>query len=338
MPNRTLVALDTMGRTLRDLRVSVTDRSNFRCRYCMPRERFGKEHNFLPKSEILSYEEIQKFVLACKPLGLRKVRITGGEPLLRKDLPKLVRHISDLGLEVALTTNGSLLKREAASLAEAGLERVTISLDAVDQELHSSITDSNVTVTDILDGIQDAISRGLGPVKVNCVVRRGVNESQIPKLVRQFRGTGAIVRFIEFMDVGATNGWTPGQVVPTSEILDFLSKEFDLVPIMRDSPSDVATRWGHSDGSGEIGFISSVSQPFCGDCVRARLSSNGNLVTCLFTSVGHDMSELIRGEEDVSKLTEAIKQVWTRRSDMYSEERSSSAYSLPRVEMSYIGG
>ena len=338
MPNRTLVALDTMGRTLRDLRVSVTDRCNFRCRYCMPRERFGKEHNFLPKSEILSYEEIQKFVLACKPLGLRKVRITGGEPLLRKDLPKLVRHISDLGLEVALTTNGSFLKREAASLAEAGLKRVTISLDAVDQELHSSITDSNVTVTDILDGIQDAISRGLGPVKVNCVVRRGVNESQIPKLVRQFRGTGAIVRFIEFMDVGATNGWTPGQVVPTSEILDFLSKEFDLVPIMRDSPSDVATRWGHSDGSGEIGFISSVSQPFCGDCVRARLSSNGNLFTCLFTSVGHDMSELIRGEEDVSKLTEAIKQVWTRRSDRYSEERSSSAYSLPRVEMSYIGG
>ena len=338
MPNRTHVALDTMGRPLRDLRVSVTDRCNFRCRYCMPRERFGKEHNFLPKSEILSYEEIQKFVLACKPLGLRKVRITGGEPLLRKDLPKLVRYISDLGLEVALTTNGSFLKREAARLAESGLDRVTISLDAVDQELHSRITDSNVTVADILDGIHEAISRDLGPVKVNCVVQRGVNESQIPKLVRQFRGTGAIVRFIEFMDVGATNGWTRGQVVPTSEILEFLSDEFDLVPLMRDSPSDVASRWGHSDGSGEVGFISSVSQPFCGDCVRARLSSNGKLFTCLFTSIGHDMSELIRGEGDVSDLNEAIKEVWTRRSDRYSEERSSDAYSLPRVEMSYIGG
>ena len=338
MPNRTHVALDTMGRPLRDLRVSVTDRCNFRCRYCMPRERFGKEHNFLPKSEILSYEEIQKFVLACKPLGLRKVRITGGEPLLRKDLPKLVRYISDLGLEVALTTNGSFLKREAARLAESGLDRVTISLDAVDQELHSRITDSNVTVADILDGIHEAISRGLGPLKVNCVVQRGVNESQIPKLVRQFRGTGAIVRFIEFMDVGATNGWTRGQVVPTSEILEFLSDEFDLVPLMRDSPSDVASRWGHSDGSGEVGFISSVSQPFCGDCVRARLSSNGKLFTCLFTSIGHDMSELIRGEGDVSNLNEAIKEVWTRRSDRYSEDRSSDAYSLPRVEMSYIGG
>ncbi|MFL2951459.1 MAG: GTP 3',8-cyclase MoaA [Candidatus Thalassarchaeaceae archaeon] len=327
-----------MGRPLRDLRVSVTDRCNFRCRYCMPRERFGKEHNFLPKSEILSYEEIQKFVLACKPLGLRKVRITGGEPLLRKDLPKLVRYISDLGLEVALTTNGSFLKREAARLAEAGLDRVTISLDAVDQELHSRITDSNVTVADILDGIHEAISRGLGPVKVNCVVQRGVNESQIPKLVRQFRGTGAIVRFIEFMDVGGTNGWTRGQVVPTSDILEFLSDEFDLVPLMRDSPSDVASRWGHSDGSGEVGFISSVSQPFCGDCVRARLSSNGKLFTCLFTSIGHDMSELIRGEGDVSNLNEAIKEVWTRRSDRYSEDRSSDTYSLPRVEMSYIGG
>ena len=262
----------------------------------------------------------------------------GGEPLLRKDLPKLVRYISDLGLEVALTTNGSFLKREAARLAEAGLDRVTISLDAVDQELHSRITDSNVTVADILDGIHEAISRGLGPVKVNCVVQRGVNESQIPKLVRQFRGTGAIVRFIEFMDVGGTNGWTRGQVVPTSDILEFLSDEFDLVPLMRDSPSDVASRWGHSDGSGEVGFISSVSQPFCGDCVRARLSSNGKLFTCLFTSIGHDMSELIRGEGDVSNLNEAIKEVWTRRSDRYSEDRSSDAYSLPRVEMSYIGG
>lgn len=327
-----------MGRPLRDLRVSVTDRCNFRCRYCMPRERFGKEHKFLPKRNILSYEQIQKFVLACKPLGLGKVRITGGEPLLRRDLPKLVRQLSDLGLEIALTTNGSFLKREAESLAEAGLDRVTISLDAIDQDMHSRMTDSNVTVSDILEGIEEATSRGLGPVKVNCVVQRGVNESQIPKLVRQFRGTGVIVRFIEFMDVGGTNGWTPGQVVPTSEILDFLSKEFDLVPMMRDTPSDVASRWVHSDGSGEVGFISSVSQPFCGDCVRARLSSDGKLFTCLFTTLGHDMSELIRDGDDPSKLTEAIREVWTRRSDRYSEDRSSDAVSLPRVEMSYIGG
>tara|TARA_B100000579_G_C22848314_1_gene865790 strand:+ start:4589 stop:5572 length:984 start_codon:yes stop_codon:yes gene_type:complete len=327
-----------MGRPLRDLRVSVTDRCNFRCRYCMPRERFGKEHDFLPKSNILTYEQIQKFVLACKPLGLSKVRITGGEPLLRRDISKLVRQVSELGLEVALTTNGSFLKRQAASLAEAGLDRVTISLDAIDQDLHSRITDSNVTVRDILEGIEEATNCGLGPVKVNCVVQRGVNESQIPKLVRQFRGTGVIVRFIEFMDVGGTNGWTPGQVVSTSEILNFLSEEFDLVPMIRDSPSDVASRWAHSDGSGEVGFISSVSQPFCGDCVRARLSSDGKLFTCLFTTVGHDMSALIRDEQGDYELTEAIKQVWTRRSDRYSEERSSDAYSLPRVEMSYIGG
>jgi|TARA_B110000263_G_scaffold19048_1_gene15160 cyclic pyranopterin phosphate synthase len=327
-----------MGRPLRDLRVSVTDRCNFRCRYCMPRERFGKEHNFLPKSKILSYEEIQKFVLACKPLGLSKVRITGGEPLLRRDLHKLVRQISSLDLEVALTTNGSFLSREAARLAEAGLDRVTISLDAIDQELHAMITDSNVPVSDVLEGIADAVCSGLGPVKVNCVVQRGVNESQIPKLVRQFRGTGVVIRFIEFMDVGRTNGWTPGQVVPTTEIIDFLSKEFDLVPLMRDSPSDVASRWAHSDGTGEIGFISSVSQPFCGDCVRARLSSDGKLFTCLFTTLGHDLSDLIRDGPDVSELTEAITEVWTRRSDRYSEERSSDAYSLPKVEMSYIGG
>ena len=332
------VALDTMGRPLRDLRVSVTDRCNFRCRYCMPRERFGKEHEFLPKSKILSYEEIQKFVLACKPLGLSKVRITGGEPLLRRDLHKLVRQISSLDLEVALTTNGSFLSREAPRLAEAGLDRVTISLDAIDQELHSTITDSNVPVSDILEGIADAVSSGLDPVKVNCVVQRGVNESQIPKLVRQFRGTGVVIRFIEFMDVGGTNGWTPGQVIPTSEIMNFLSKEFDLVPLMRDSPSDVASRWAHSDGSGEIGFISSVSQPFCGDCVRARLSSDGKLFTCLFTTLGHDLSKLIRDGSDGPELTQAITEVWTRRSDRYSEERSSNAYSLPKVEMSYIGG
>ena len=232
----------------------------------MPREEFGKGHNFLPKNEILTYEEISNFVRACKPLGLRKVRITGGEPLLRQDIHHLVRQLSSMEMEVALTTNGSLLEKNAVYLAESGLSRVTISLDAIDQDVHSSITDSKVPVTDILDGISAAVRYELGPVKVNCVVQRGVNEDQIPKLVRKFRGTGVIVRFIEFMDVGNTNGWTQGQVVPTSEIIDFLSSEFDLTPLARQSTSDVATRWAHSDGSGEIGFISSVSQPFCGDC------------------------------------------------------------------------
>ena len=304
----------------------------------MPREEFGKGHNFLPKSEILTYEEILNFVKACKPLGLRKVRITGGEPLLRKDIHHLVRQLSSMEMEVALTTNGSLLENNAANLAESGLSRVTISLDAIDQEVHSKITDSKVPVSDILEGISAAIRYELGPVKVNCVVQRGVNEYQIPKLVRKFRGTGVIVRFIEFMDVGSTNGWTQGQVVPTSEIIHFLSSEFDLIPLERESASDVASRWAHSDGSGEIGFISSVSQPFCGDCVRARLSSNGKFFTCLFTTTGHDMSALIRSRGEREGLTQSIEEVWSARKDRYSEERSSSAISLPRVEMSYIGG
>ena len=332
------VALDRLGRPLRDLRISVTDRCNFRCRYCMPREEFGKSHDFIPKTEILSYEEITNFVKACEPLGLRKVRITGGEPLLRKDIHHLVRQLSSMDMEVALTTNGSLLENNAADLAESGLSRVTISLDAIDQEVHSKITDSKVPVTDILDGISAATRYELGPVKVNCVVQRGVNEHQIPKLVRKFRGTGVIVRFIEFMDVGRTNGWTKGQVVPTSEIIDFLSSEFDLTPLARKSASDVASRWAHSDGSGEIGFISSVSQPFCGDCVRARLSSDGKFFTCLFTTMGHDMSALIRSGGGTEGLTQSIEEIWAARKDRYSEERTSDAISLPRVEMSYIGG
>ena len=304
----------------------------------MPREKFGSDHTFLPKSEILSYEEINRFVIACKPLGLQKVRITGGEPLLRKDIHKLVEMISGLGIETALTTNGSLLSGQVKKLARSGLDRLTISLDAMDQETHSRITDSTFPVSDILEGIMEASSLDLDPVKVNCVVRRGVNESEVPKLVRKFRGTGVIVRFIEFMDVGRTNGWTPGQVVPSSEILDFLSKDFDLVPLIRDSPSDVASRWAHSDGSGEIGFISSVSNPFCGDCVRARLSSEGKLYTCLFSTLGHEMSYLIQNEADTQKLTQAIAKVWERRKDRYSEERKPETNTLPRVEMSYIGG
>ncbi|MBN55207.1 MAG: GTP 3',8-cyclase MoaA [Euryarchaeota archaeon] len=333
-----IVLRDKMGRGLRDLRISVTDRCNFRCRYCMPRERFGEEHTFLPKRALLSFPEIHRFVKACLPLGLKKVRITGGEPLLRPGLEELVSMLSETGVETALTTNASLLSRHAEVLAASGLDRVTVSLDALDPDIHSMMADCTVPVEDVLEGIQSALDNDLGPVKVNCVVQRGVNESEVPALVRKFRGTGVTVRFIEYMDVGRTNGWSPGQVVSSNDMLEHLRGEFDLVPVEPESPSDVASRWAHSDGSGEIGFISSVSSPFCGDCVRARLSADGHLFTCLFASGGHDLRAIIHEDSDTDVLTDAIAAVWRRRTDRYSELRSSETSSLPRIEMSYIGG
>ena len=333
-----IVLRDKMGRGLRDLRISVTDRCNFRCRYCMPRERFGEEHTFLPKRALLSFPEIHRFVKACLPLGLKKVRITGGEPLLRPGLEELVSMLSETGVETALTTNASLLSRHAEVLAASGLDRVTVSLDALDPDIHSMMADCTVPVEDVLEGIQSALDNDLGPVKVNCVVQRGVNESEVPALVRKFRGTGVTVRFIEYMDVGRTNGWSPGQVVSSNDMLEHLRGEFDLVPVEPESPSDVASRWAHSDGSGEIGFISSVSSPFCGDCVRARLSADGHLFTCLFASGGHDLRAIIHDDSDTAVLTDAIAAVWRRRTDRYSELRSSETSSLPRIEMSYIGG
>ena len=333
-----IVLRDKMGRGLRDLRISVTDRCNFRCRYCMPRERFGEEHTFLPKRALLSFPEIHRFVKACLPLGLKKVRITGGEPLLRPGLEELVSMLSETGVETALTTNASLLSRHAEVLAASGLDRVTVSLDALDPDIHSMMADCTVPVEDVLEGIQSALDNDLGPVKVNCVVQRGVNESEVPALVRKFRGTGVTVRFIEYMDVGRTNGWSAGQVVSSNDMLEHLRGEFDLVPVEPESPSDVASRWAHSDGSGEIGFISSVSSPFCGDCVRARLSADGHLFTCLFASGGHDLRAIIHEDSDTDVLTDAIAAVWRRRTDRYSELRSSETSSLPRIEMSYIGG
>ena len=333
-----IVLRDKMGRGLRDLRISVTDRCNFRCRYCMPRERFGEEHTFLPKRALLSFPEIHRFVRACLPLGLKKVRITGGEPLLRPGLEELVSMLSETGVETALTTNASLLSRHAEVLAASGLDRVTVSLDALDPDIHSMMADCTVPVEDVLEGIQSALDNDLGPVKVNCVVQRGVNESEVPALVRKFRGTGVTVRFIEYMDVGRTNGWSPGQVVSSNDMLEHLRGEFDLVPVEPESPSDVASRWAHSDGSGEIGFISSVSSPFCGDCVRASLSADGHLFTCLFASGGHDLRAIIHEDSDTDVLTDAIAAVWRRRTDRYSELRSSETSSLPRIEMSYIGG
>mgnify|MGYP002016833288 CR=1 FL=1 len=330
--------LDRLGRPLRDLRISVTDRCNFRCRYCMPRERFGENHTFLPRRAYLSFEEIEKVVTACRPLGLEKVRITGGEPLLRPDLDDLISRISSTGVEVALTTNASLLSGQAPRLADAGLDRVTVSLDALDPKIHSQMTDSSIPVEVVLGGIDAALEAGLSPVKVNCVVQRGVNETEVAPLVRRFKGTGVTVRFIEYMDVGRTNGWQLGQVVPSADLLGYLQGEFELEPVESSSPSDVARRWAHSDGSGEVGFISSVSEPFCGDCVRARLSADGRLHTCLFASGGHDLRAIIHNGVDGDALSEAIAAIWSRRDDRYSEVRSEETSALPRVEMSYIGG
>ena len=304
----------------------------------MPREKFGSDHTFMPKRAFLSFDEIEKVVKSCKELGLQKVRITGGEPLLRPNLPDLVKKLSKLDLDVALTTNASLLRKHAEELSEAGLNRVTVSLDALDQEIHSKMTDSNTSIDTILDGIDAAIEFGLAPVKVNCVVQKGVNESEVKKLVDHFRNTEVIVRFIEYMDVGRTNGWMLGQVIPSSDIINYLQKYFDLNPLDSESSSDVAKRWAHSDGSGEIGVISSVSSPFCGDCVRARLSANGYLHTCLFASGGHDLRAIIHNSDDIQTLTDAIRAIWTRRDDRYSELRSSDNSALPRIEMSYIGG
>ena len=330
--------LDRLGRPLRDLRISVTDRCNFRCRYCMPRERFGENHTFLPRRAYLSFEEIEKVVTACKPLGLEKVRITGGEPLLRPDLDDLISRISSTGVEVALTTNASLLSGQAPRLADAGLDRVTVSLDALDPKIHSQMTDSSIPVEVVLGGIDAALEAGLSPVKVNCVVQRGVNETEVAPLVRRFKGTGVTVRFIEYMDVGRTNGWQLGQVVSSTDLLGYLQEEFELEPVESSRPSDVARRWAHSDGSGEIGFISSVSEPFCGDCVRARLSADGRLHTCLFASGGHDLRAIIHNGANGEALSEAVAAIWSRREDRYSEVRSEETSALPRVEMSYIGG
>ena len=330
--------LDRLGRPLRDLRISVTDRCNFRCRYCMPRERFGEDHTFLPRRAYLSFEDIEKVVIACRPLGLEKVRITGGEPLLRPDLHDLVSRISSTGAEVALTTNASLLSGQAPRLADAGLDRVTVSLDALDPKIHSQMTDSSIPVEVVLGGIDAALDAGLSPVKVNCVVQRGVNETEVAPLVRRFKGTGVTVRFIEYMDVGRTNGWQLGQVVSSADLLGYLQEEFELEPVESSRPSDVARRWAHLDGSGEIGFISSVSEPFCGGCVRARLSADGRLHTCLFASGGHDLRAIIHNGADGEALSEAISAIWSRREDRYSEVRSEETSALPRVEMSYIGG
>jgi cyclic pyranopterin phosphate synthase len=330
--------LDTLGRPLRDLRISVTDRCNFRCVYCMPKEVFGHDYRFLPRRELLSFEEIERVSRVFVGLGVHKLRITGGEPLLRRGLEELVGRLSALGdLDVTLTTNGALLAQKAQQLADAGLSRITVSLDSLDDEVFRAMNDVDFPVARVLGGIDAAAAAGL-PVKVNVVVKRGLNEGSVLEIARRFKGTGHTVRFIEFMDVGATNGWRMDDVVPAAEIVRTIGAEFPLEPLDAGYRGEVAQRYRYLDGGGEIGVIASVTQPFCGDCTRARLSADGKLYTCLFALRGHDLRAVLRAGATEEELDEAVRAVWERRTDRYSERRTEKTSALRKVEMSYIGG
>jgi cyclic pyranopterin phosphate synthase len=331
---------DRLGRPLRDLRVSVTDRCNFRYPYCMPKAAFGRDHAFLDRAELLRFGEIQAVVRAAARLGVRKVRLTGGEPLLRRELERLVHGLKTIpGIEVALTTNGSLLPQKARLMAEAGLDRVTVSCDALDDAVFRRMNDVGFPLARVLEGIDAAIEAGLAPVKVNAVLKRGVNDDQILPLARHFRGRPVVLRFIEYMDVGTTNGWRLAEVVPAAEVVATLGREFDLEPLPPNYPGEVANRFRYADGQGEVGVIASVTRPFCRGCHRARLSAEGRLYTCLFATEGHDLKRLLREEDaDADALAAALAAIWSGRDDRYSEIRSSETRDLPKVEMSYIGG
>ena len=330
---------DRLGRRLRDLRVSVTDRCNFRCRYCMPREVFGPDFAFLPRSEILHFGEIRQLVRVIRRFGLEKVRLTGGEPLLRKELPRLVSMLREVeGIELAMTTNGALLERMAAPLAEAGLDRVTVSLDSLDPEVFARMNDTRVPIERVLAGIDAAVAADLAPVKINAVVRRGINDDGVVALARHFHGTGVTLRFIEFMDVGTANGWRMDEVVSGREILRRIDAELPLEPLPPRYPGEVATRYRYRDGGGEVGVITSVTEPFCGGCTRARLSSEGSLYTCLFAGEGVDLKNPLRDGASDDELAALIEDTWRRRDDRYSEIRSEETRDRPKVEMSYIGG
>jgi cyclic pyranopterin phosphate synthase len=330
--------LDTLGRPLRDLRISVTDRCNFRCVYCMPKEVFGREHAFLPRGELLTFEEIERVARVFVRLGVHKVRVTGGEPLLRRDLEVLIERLAGLGdLDLTLTTNGALLERKADALARAGLTRVTVSLDSLEDEVFRAMNDVDFPVAHVLTGIEAATAAGL-PVKINVVVRRGLNDGSVVDIARRFHGTGHVVRFIEYMDVGATNGWKLDDVYPAAEIIRSIGAELPLEPLEPAYRGEVAQRYRYLDGGGEIGVIASVTQPFCGDCTRARLSADGKLYTCLFAVRGHDLRDVLRSGVDDVELDRSIRAVWERRSDRYSELRTAETRELRKVEMSYIGG
>ncbi|TET95675.1 MAG: GTP 3',8-cyclase MoaA [Dehalococcoidia bacterium] len=332
--------LDTMDRPLRDLRISVTDRCNFRCSYCMPRQVFGRGFQFLARTEILTFEETTRLARIFVACGVRKIRITGGEPLLRRDLEKLIVMLARIdGLEdLTLTTNGSLLKWKARALKEAGLQRITVSLDSLDNDIFKAMNDVDFPVERVLEGIEAAVEAGLAPVKVNMVVKKGVNDHNVVQMARYFRDRGQIVRFIEYMDVGNTNGWRLDEVVPAGDIVRAIGAEMPLEPLDPDYRGEVAKRYGYRDGSGEIGAIASVTQPFCGDCSRIRLSADGKLYTCLFATRGHDLRSLLRGDRTDEEITEFLRSVWKARDDRYSELRSSQTPGLPKVEMSYVGG
>jgi GTP 3',8-cyclase len=333
-----MTTLDTLGRPLRDLRVSVTDRCNFRCVYCMPKEVFGRGYRFMDRKELLTFEEIERVVRAFVAHGVEKVRLTGGEPLLRRDLERLIAQLAEVdSLDLTLTTNGALLPQKAAALAAAGLRRVTVSLDSVDDATFRAMNDVDFPVERVLAGIEAAAAAGL-PVKVNAVVKRGVNDDQVLELAQTFRGSGHVVRFIEYMDVGHTNGWRLDDVVPAAEIVRTIDAAYPLEPVEPAYRGEVARRWRYLDGGGEIGVIASVTQPFCRDCTRTRLSAEGRIYTCLFATRGHDLRALVRSGATDEELHAAIGRIWARRADRYSEIRSERTTDLPRVEMSYIGG
>ena len=332
---------DTMDRPLRDLRISVTDRCNFRCTYCMPAEVYGERYRFLPKQQLLAYEEITRLTRLLVQLGVSKVRITGGEPLVRSEVHKLVAMLADVdGVEdLTLTTNGYLLKDQARLLRDSGLDRVTVSLDSLDPEVFAAMNGRGFTPQRVLEGIEAASALGLRPVKINAVVQRGVNDQSVVDMVRYFKGTGHIIRFIEYMDVGNLNGWERGQVVPSAELVERIDAVFPIEPLEPSYRGEVAERYGYRDGSGEIGFISSVSQPFCGDCTRMRLSPEGQLLTCLFASTGTDLRGPLRDGASDEEMLSTITGIWRVRADRYSELRASMAGPIPRkIEMYHIGG
>ena len=346
---------DSLGRSLRDLRISVTDRCNFRCSYCMPKEVFDKDYAYLPHAELLSFEEITRVAKAFIAHGVQKIRLTGGEPLLRKNIEFLIeqlaslRTLQGLPLDLTLTTNGALLKRKATALKAAGLQRVTVSLDGLDDAVFRHMNDVDFPVADVLEGIEAARQAGLGPIKINMVVKRGTNAHEILPMARHFKGSGMVLRFIEFMDVGATNGWRMHDVLPSSEVIKLINDTMPLVQLSPSSLGETAERWGYADANGqwdasagEIGVISSVTQAFCSDCNRARLSTEGKLYLCLFANQGHDLRALLRSQAPHTDLESAIGHIWRGRTDRYSELRSSqepdTGAGLRRVEMSYIGG
>jgi GTP 3',8-cyclase len=336
--------LDTRGRALRDLRISVTDRCNFRCPYCMPGDVFGRDYQFLPRDEILSYEEIRRLAGVFVGLGVHKLRITGGEPTVRRGLPDLVAMLAELRtpdgeqVDLAMTTNGSALRHLARPLADAGLRRVTVSLDSLDDDVFRRMNGVDFPVAKVLDGIEAAVEAGLAPIKVNVVLKRGENDRGILDLARWAREAGHILRFIEYMDVGTTNGWRLDEVVPAAEIVDVIDRAWPLEPMEPRYRGEVAGRWRYLDGRGEIGLIASVTQPFCGDCTRARLSAEGKLYTCLFSAIGHDLRAPLRGGVTDAELDRLISDIWGVRDDRYSERRAAATDRLPKIEMFALGG